>query len=102
MNPPAAAESNGQKCRQLVRRWAEPCAGGQLLPGRMALTLTWVGAGLIWVDPSTEPMTALTERVILGLEVHGATKPAAASSRQGKKPGEAGSFHYQRESGFET
>jgi hypothetical protein len=84
VDPPAAAESNGQKCLHLVGSWAEPCVCGQLLPGRMTLKLTWVG--LIWVDPGTEPMTALAERVIPELEVSGATKPAAASSRQTEEP----------------
>jgi hypothetical protein len=57
---------------------------------------------LIWVDPGTEPMTALAERVIPELEVSGATKPAAASSRKRKNPGEAGFFPYQRGSDLET
>jgi hypothetical protein len=42
VDPPAAAESNGQKCLHLVGSWAAPCVCGQLLPGRMALKLTWV------------------------------------------------------------
>jgi hypothetical protein len=47
-------------------------------------------------------MTALAERVIPELEVSGATKPAAASSRKRKNPGEAGFFPYQRGSDRET
>jgi hypothetical protein len=35
-------------------------------------------------------MMPLAERVIPELEIYGATKPAAASSQQRKKPGEAG------------
>ncbi len=51
VDPPAAADSNDQTCRQLVESGAEPCVCGQLLPARVPLKLSQVSAGLIWVVP---------------------------------------------------